>query len=195
MENMIIAPSRMAISKGHNIAALSGALTVIVAGADVYGLQNDAADKPLVVGQITMGWFTTTAFGAAQAVPFGLWKVTGFTAIHDTGTGIKTIAPHRKRVALHRALAGVNVRMAAAVAISNATYDSPDADEPDMVLMTTLATSPIGENIWTPGDFLPFVLDENEGIIVRPLITMGATGVGNLYIKVEVSTKQGEAAA
>lgn len=181
---MYLRAGAMAGAKGHRFGALSGSLTVITTAQDVYGLRNDSS-KPFAISLIEMVWQTTTAFGAAQAVPWGLWKATGFTVTHDAGSGIKTIAGHRKRTD-NDAIADVDCRIAAAVPITGATYTAVDADEPDYILPTSLSTTPVGSMIWTPGEScLPDVLDEDEGFIARPLITMGASGVGILYIKVE----------
>ena len=194
-----MAPKNLALTEGHldsakgfRFPALSGALTVITTAQDVYGFRNASTTKPFVVSQIVMSWTTTTAFGAAQACPWGLWKVAGFTAIHSGGTGIKTIAGHRKRVSSCDLLTDVTCRMAAAVLIDTATYTAPDADEPDYVLPTTMSTTPVGSALWTPGEgCLPEVLDQDEGFIARPLVTMGATGVGNLYISIEGHVREG----
>lgn len=193
MKNLMLQHSSLVNAKGFQIPALSGALTVITTAQDVYGFQNDATGRPFVVSRIEMAFWTTDALDAAQACPWGLWKVAGFTAPHDAGTGIKTIAQHRKRIAGHIALASVNVTMAAAVPITGATYSAPDADEPDYVLPTTLSTTPVGSMVWTPGEgCLPDCLDEHEGYIARPLVTMGVGGAGSLYIKIEGHVHGGE---
>lgn len=193
MENLLLHPGHLQHAKGHRFAAVSGALTVIATTEDVYALQNAATSKPFVVTLISLDWWTTTGFTTAQAVPWGLWKVSGFTSIHSAGTGIKTIAPHRKRNTNQAALASVNCRMANAVKITTATYTALTASEPDYVLNTTVSTTPVGSMVWSPGEgLLPAVLDESEGFICQPLVTMGAAGVGQLSIRIEGHTLEGE---
>jgi hypothetical protein len=179
-------PARVANRPGYVIGALSGALTVITAGADVFALRNVAAE-PLVVSAIRLGWYTTTGFAAAQGLAFGVWKVTGFSVVHDTGSGIKTIAALARRTGAPPLVDGVDIqaRMAAAVAISGQTYATPDADEPLGVGIAGGNTSPGLYFNWTPADGLPLVLEADEGVVVRNQITMGATGVGSLHVGID----------
>lgn len=173
----------------RRVSAVSGALTTVAANADVWALQNASSTKRLAVSRLRAKFVTTTAFGTGQALLFGFYRVSGFSAIHTGGTGIKTISVTGRDSRLDdapRALSDVNCRMAAAAAITTATYTAPDADEPFAVLHCPLSTTPAGEMILdAPRDLFPDDLRQNEGVICRPLITMGATGVGTLFVAAE----------
>lgn len=185
----LLEPGNMANAQPRFISAISGALTLVAANADVYALQNDSSSKVLSLSRLEASFTTSTVFSAAQALLFGFYKVAGFTSIHSGGTGIKTISVQGKDSRLEdstRQISDVNCRMAAAAAITTATYTAPDADEPFAVLACQLSTGAAGSMLWEPShDRFPLQLREHEGIVCRPLITMGTGGVGSLFVRAE----------
>jgi len=185
MDNFQLEPGNLTNQRGHLIGGVSGAMTNIATSGDVYGLQV-ASGRPLVLPRLAIKAACTEAFAAAQSLAFGVWKVTGFTAIHDTGSP-KTIASKQKHAATGDALSGVNVRISGTAAISNATYTAVDADEPLIVAMGEVSTTPSCLEVWTPGPGkLPIVLSPNEGLIIRPLIAIANDGTVLLWVGADV---------
>lgn len=187
MKNFQLEPGNISQHQGHLIGGISGAMTNIATSGDVYGLQvAGAAVRPLIIPQLFISAWCTEAFGTGQALAFGVWKVTTFATIHDTGTGIKTIGSKRKFTGAGDALAGVNVRIAGTTAISNASYDAIDDDEPLIVAAGAVSTTPSCDRVWTPGEGkLPIALAPNEGLIIRPLVAIANDGTVSLFVGVD----------
>lgn len=176
-----------AAARGGFLGGVSGSLAgAISADTDLYSLRNGHASRPLVVSQIDLQWTTTTAFGAAQALLFGVYKVTGFTVIHDTND--KVLGGVAKRTSHAIAFEDVEAAIATTAAMTGHTYTAPDADEPLITVgSSSHATTPMAYGVWVPDVAgLPLVLEPNEGLVVRPLIALGATGVGILSVHPQV---------
>lgn len=187
MKNFQLEPGNISQHQGHLIGGISGAMTNIATSGDVYGLQVAGANaRALIIPQLCISAWCTEAFATGQALAFGVWKVTGFTAIHDTGTGIKTIASKRKFTGAGNALSGINVRISGTDAISNATYAPIDEDEPLIVAAGAVSTTPSCSGVWTPGPgALPIALAPDEGLIIRPLVAIANDGTVSLFVGVD----------
>lgn len=178
-------------AEGVLVGALSGLMTGIAAGADVFGLVN-LDDRPLAVSQIRIRWATTTAFAAAQAMAFRVNKVTGFTTIHSSG-GTAVQAHHRYQEGIlgtatgdRIALTSLSAYIAGTAAITGATYTAEDTDEPDVFAIGAGSTLPgVYEDCSDPSGLPLFVLPKNTGLIVNNHIAMGSSGVGNLFVGID----------
>lgn len=187
-ENLVINPGNLVQAQGLCVGAVSGLITTISAGGDVFGFRN-VASKPLGVANFRCLFATTTAFSSAQAVAFRMNKVYGFSKLHDTG-GTAVQAHYKRQSQVRGSAVGDRVpltEMAGYIsstgAITGSTYTGEDTDEPDDFWVSDGSTLP---SIRTPAhwsrDGLCQVLDVNEGLIVNCHITMGAAGVGNLFV-------------
>ena len=195
--NCLIEPGNLVHATGFIVGARSGLMTGIAADADVYALRNPSP-KPIRVPAIKLAWVTTVAASADPLLGFALHKVTGFSAIHSGGAPLTVSAATLLRNAGHIALAqgsaatnDFDCRIADAGAMSTATYDATSANNGrpfDMVAaepgMTPSAANvaPSLNYVWRPEDGLPLVLDQNEGIIIRLVATMGTALVGRLFV-------------
>lgn len=165
---------------GFLVGAISGAMTVISAGADVFAIRNGSQDRAWVPSDFRLEFVTTTAFGAAQSLLFALYKVTGFTVLHTTGVKAITNGVQRKRIREHPAFTDLQVAISDTSAITGATYDTI-TQEPIEILSCASALGPQGtKHSFTVGK-IPYAIEQNEGFVLRILTTMGATGVGNLF--------------
>lgn len=191
-ENLLLDAGNLRQATGYILGAVSGAMTTIAADADVFALRNVSA-SPIVVSQLRLGWVNSTAFGTAQAVAFRAHKVYGFTAVH-TGGSPKSVQAHYKRQSQIRGtatgdrvpLTDLSAVIAATAAITTPTYTAADADEPEWFAASDGNLSPgFNVDLW-PRDGLPVVLEQNEGIVVKNQVLMGATGVGNLFVCLEL---------
>lgn len=186
-ENNLIENGRLVYCKGHWLGARSGLMTTIAADAAVFAMRNTSVEE-LIVSKLMLEWLTTTPFTAAQGLAFAAYKATSFTVFGAHGG----IVPNaiRKRVGDHTVLAEVDAAVANAAALANLTF-TIDNDDPFACLTTGVAVAAatginFGEEIWTPGNQVPITLGTNEGIVVTVQNTMGAAGVGRLYVGLDV---------
>lgn len=203
--------SNLAEAHGVISPARSGLMTVITADADVYGLRN-VGERPFRVTMVRIRWVTTTAFAAAQCLSFRFTKVYAMQMVHDGGSPV-TAVPHWRcpsvlpnaanvttlagslvpataalaETGLRQAALSVRISDTAAITMSNATltYSAPSASEPDIYPVASGSTLPAIYEDWQPRDGLPLILEQNTGIVGKIGITMGATGVGRLYVGVD----------
>jgi hypothetical protein len=184
-QNMQLEPGNTVRAVGFRVPARSGLMTTIAADADVFGFRNPSV-KPIAVSRIDLRWLTATAFGAAQAVGFYVYKVIGFSAIQNGGSPVVIDNVLLKRNLSHDDLVSgtdFECAIAGAAAITGGTYTAPDADEPFHLACSDGNLSPAIVDVWEPGEGrLPIVLDQNEGLVLRCALTMGASGVGRLFV-------------
>ena len=187
-ENMVIHPANLVQAEGLAVGAVSGAITTIAAGGDVFGFRN-VAGRPLAVANLRVRFVPTTAFASAQAVAFRVHKVYGLSKLHDTaGTSVQ--AHYKRQNQVRGSAVGDRVpltQMAAYIAgtaaITGATYTSADDDEPEELAVSDGSVLPsIRDHHFWSRDGLCHVLEVNEGIVVKNHITMGTSGVGNLFV-------------
>jgi len=183
--SMLMESGNLINSIPYRLSGRSGSMTIIAADADVFALRNISV-KPVAISQIRSRFVTTTSFGAAQGLAFQFNKVTGFSAIHSGGSGI-ALSARRRKTSCGPAIATTEIigQICDAAAITTATYVIDDADEPFESLVGGGAVSFSMASRYTPTDGFPEVLEANEGIICRVVNTMGATGVGHLFISVD----------
>ncbi len=191
-ENLVIHPANLVQAEGLAVGAISGLITTITAGADVFAFRN-VAGRPLGLANLRVRFVPTTAFSSAQAVAFRAHKVYGFTAIHTTG-GTNVQAHYKWQKQVKGSSTGDRVPLtqmaayiAATGAISGATYTAADDDEPEEIASSDGSVLPsIRDHHYWPRDGLCHVLDVNEGIVLKNHITMGSTGVGNLFVGMDL---------
>jgi hypothetical protein len=139
------------------------------------------------VKRISVGFVTTTAFGAAQQMGFGVVTARSFTGADSGQTAI--------------VLTGNNNKYRTSLASSSVTDARISATAAITVGTRTLDANSLGTtNFWVPGvgtslaqtDLIsydandyPIVLANNEGFVINNLILMGATGVGTAVVNVE----------
>jgi len=189
-QNMAINIGNSRSAEGLIVAALSGAMTVVAAGGDVFALRN-VGPRPLAISAVRLRWVTSTGFAAAQGLAFSVSKVYGFTAIHDTG-GTAVQAHHKFQGGIQNTATGdrvplteISAYMAATGAITGATYTAEDTDEPEIFAVGAGTVLPGVYEDWEPFDGLPLVLTADTGLVVNNHTLMGATGVGSLYVAIE----------
>jgi hypothetical protein len=192
-ENLLLDAGNLRQATGYILGAVSGAMTVITADSDVFALRN-VSTSCISVNAIRIRWVTSTAFGSAQSMAFRVHKVYTFTAVHSAGspTAIQT---HYKRQSQIRGtatgdrvpLTDLSALIAGTAAMTSGTYATIDADEPELLAVGAGSTLPGIYEEWAPADGLPLVLEQNQGIVVKNHILMGAAGVGNLFVGLELS--------
>lgn len=179
--------------------ARSGLMTGIAADADCYLLRN-VGKRPFKITMVRIRWATTTAFTSAQCMAFAFYKVYGNSAVHSGGTPTTFVAHWRFQgnvpattladtIPTAEGTTVVNIAATGVIsgtaAITTATYTAPTASEPELFAVSVGSVTPGIYEDWQPRDGLPFVLEQNTGLLGRVAIAMGASGVGRLFVGVD----------
>jgi hypothetical protein len=182
-ENNLAENGRLVYAKGFTYASIDLTLTAIAAAGNVWAWRNIGPEE-FAIDSLAMKVNTQTVFGAAQSLAFAAYKVSGFTALP---TGGLAIDPSRKRVADHE-LPPTTESVASrsnGVALGAGTF-TVVTDEPIDVLLTDFSVSPKGESLWSAHSRIPHTIGPNEGIIIRSLSLMGASGVCAFFAGLDV---------
>lgn len=170
----------------NSLAGVSGNLTGVAGSGPVFSFRNIGSTL-MMFHRVTMSFVTTTAFGTAQQMQFNLFRATGFTASDSGGTALFTSGQNKHRTSMANPATAPDIRISSTGALTAGTR--------------TLEANPIGSaHGWsggvgltiaqTPllthdaGDY-PFVLAQNEGLVLTNSVAMGATGVGTLIVQIE----------
>lgn len=170
----------------NSFGAVSGALTGVAAAGPVFSFRNTGAN-PLMVRRIQVGFATTTAFTAAQALVYSLLKANGFTASDSGGTSLYTAGANKHRNSMTNIASAPDIRIAAAAALTAGTR----ALEAVALGIAGGSSTGVGTSMpQTPllshdaGDY-PLILAQNEGLVIANGIAMGAAGVIQLLVNIE----------
>lgn len=155
---------------------VSGLATVIAAGTatagHVYVLRNPTASARKVhVSRFRLTVEPRTAFGAAQALAFALYKMTGYSAAHAGGTAITPA----KRITSEADASVAAARIATTGELTAGTHVV--AAQPITRFASTHSTLPLLDQNYVPRDDHPLVLEPGEGLLLRNETLMGASGV------------------
>jgi hypothetical protein len=161
----------------------TGLLTGVAAGTasagHVYALRNPSSAKKLYISRVRLAFIPTTAFGAAQALSFALFKLTGYSAAH---TGGNAVTPQKRLTSSSKATVAT-ARIGDTGALTAGTHTL--VATPIFRCGSSHATLPVMDAVYEPRDDHPIILEANEGLLVRNEILMGASGVGVLIVEPE----------
>lgn len=173
-----------------NWNSLAGVSNTTFAGAGlntpVFSFRNIGSTL-MMFHRVLVSFTTTTAFTAAQAIQYNLFKATSFTASDSGGTALFTSGQNKHRTSMANPATAPDIRIGSTGALTAGTR--------------TLETQPIGAvHGWSggvgatipqtsllthdAGDY-PFVLAQNEGLVLVNAVAMGAAGVGTLIVQIE----------
>lgn len=172
-------------------AVTSGAVTGIVAGTGTVGhilaVRNAHATILQRLRRLEVEFLLTTAFAAAQEVGFDALIARAYTAAHSGATALDFTGNTGKKRTAYQATQ-LTGRIANAGALTAGTH--------------TLDTNPVAAgSAWMGAigakferrvyDFADLelggiVLGQNEGLVIRNLIAMGATGAGKWFFALEM---------
>jgi hypothetical protein len=159
----------------------SGAVTTIAAGdataGHILALRFATADKAALIKSLEVSFVLTTAFGAAQRVGYDVQIARGYSAAHTNGTAL-TLTGGAKNAGYNAPALTGRIASAAALTAGTHTFDA------NPICKESFYASAIGAKMGpTFYDFAAseqkgILLGNAEGLVVRNLILMGATGVG-----------------
>jgi len=161
-----------------------GQSTTIAAGTatagHIYALRNPAdSGERIHIASLRLAFLPVTAFGAAQAVRLGVYKLTGYSAAH---TGGSAITPAKRRTGQSTASVGA-ARIADTGALTAGTHTIGSAQP--LFSIGAHGTLPAFDKTFSPADGYVEVLEPGEGLLVRNEVLMGASGVGVFVVEPE----------
>lgn len=184
------------------LTAISGALTTVAAATStaghVFAMRWSSATKLALIRYVQLSWVTTTAFGGAQNMGFDLIVARAYTASHTGGTNIDLTAANTNATRTNNgtsafAASSVAIGSTGALTAGTQTLDANAYSACQSWITTTLGTgASFSATLLDARDDgglaqvrSPITLAQNEGIILRNLVLMGAAGVGTLQVTVE----------
>lgn len=179
----------------YALAVQSGAVTVLVAGGALLSLRNPDATKKISIRYINASFVCTTAFTAAQAMGLDAAIARSFSVVDTGGTAIDltTVVDTNKRRQgqATSAITANCARVASTTAIvagtrvldTNALFSQQGfIGAVGATLSLTLLDS---RDDGVSTSRAPIILAQNEGLVLRNTVLMGATGVGTWVFQVE----------
>lgn len=170
----------------NSFGLVSGALTGVAASGAVFAFRNTGAN-PMLIRQVWIGFATTTAFTAAQALTYGLFKANNYSASDTGGTAYYVAGANKHRNSFTNIVSAPDIRISSTAALSAGTRTVEAS-----AVGTALGTSNgVGTTMQKAqlidhdaGDY-PFYIAQNEGFVINNLIAMGAAGVIQLHVNME----------
>jgi len=166
----------------------SGALTGVAAAGPVFSIRNTGANL-LAIHRLQVGFVTTTAFTTAQGLAYQLFKATGFTVSDSGQTALYTAGQNKHRTSFTNITSAPDIRISNTAAITAGTRTLETvalgvAGGTSSAVGTSMP--PTGLLTHDAGDY-PVILAQNEGLIIANAIAMGAAGVIQLHVNIELS--------
>lgn len=172
----------------YSFAGASGALTGVAANGPVFSLRNTGANL-FLVRRVFVGFVVTTAFTTAQGLTYAMIRANSFTASDTGGTSLFNAGQNKHRNAFTNITSAPDIRISSTAALTAGTR-TLEAQPVGIVggsasaVGASLQPNPLLEQ--DAGDY-PFVLAQNEGFVITNLIAMGAAGVIQLHVSVELA--------
>lgn len=159
----------------------TGAVTTIAAGTGTAGhilaLRHAVAGRGTLLKSLEVSFILTTAFGAAQRVGFDASIVRAYTAAH-TGATALTVTGGAKNASFGAPSLTGRIANAGALTAGTHTFDA------NPICKDSIWASAIGAKLgplfydFTAANQKGILLQNEEGLVVRNLVLMSATGVG-----------------
>jgi hypothetical protein len=177
----------------YRISLRSGLTTVINAGEPIFSCRWTSTTLKCIVQKIKWNYMVAVAFGAAQLIDHGLYIARAFTA-SDTGGTAATISGNNCKLDTlfpSTAFAAGDIRIATTglLTAGTRTLDTqPIITKAGWTVTTagTYVSDPSMEYLMGNADATnPITLRVNEGLVLAPLTTMGASGQVYVYFEME----------
>lgn len=183
----------------YRMAAQSGLVTLAAAGTATAGhmfvMRNPSTTKKFQLRYLSAQFATTTAMGAQQPMGYDLIVGRSYTASHTGGTAIDMFTAtgsQKLRTNQDLTLFTVNtVRIATTAGLTAGTHTLDGQALAHKMFLSPVLGDSATVVLWDARDDgaatvrSALSLGQDEGIIVRNTVLMGATGVGYLTINVE----------
>ncbi len=175
---------------GHyRTVAASGLITGVAAGTGsaghLFSFRNPSSTLLVFVTQIRFYWSTLVGFTAQQEMAIEAYRASAYTVDASGGTAV---TPGKRRNAFATAsIAGARIATTGALTGGTVTLAAQPLMRRGVLELAEAATvsKRSFEAEWRPRDDHGEVLAQNEGIIIRNSILMGAGGAGRLHVEVD----------
>ena len=180
------------LSSKHIVAMSSGALTIVSSGTTniVAAMRQIDSASVIHIRRIGLSWVTTTGFTGAQYLDFGVYIARSYSGSSSGGTPWSSASNNGKLRTSLGTPTNLDARIATTSALTAGTFTADAYPIAQIGCWCTTAAGGTGVIPLTwlvdqgPGDY-PIILAQNEGLVVCPMTTMGAGGVGTLTLIVE----------
>jgi hypothetical protein len=183
-------PTILDVIGSYRQTVTTGAVTAIAAGTATAGhilsLRSGTSGKAVRLRTLEVEFVLTTAFGAAQEVGFDAFIARGYSAAHSGATALDFTGDTGKtKQTTSASLLTGRIANTGALTAGTHTLDT------NAVARGSLWAGAIGATLGprfydlTSNESKGIVLVNNEGLVVRNTILMGATGVGKWHFTVE----------
>jgi hypothetical protein len=172
----------------YRISLMSGLITVLNAADPIFSLRWTSATHRMIIQELTMNFDLTTAFGGAQDVAWGAYVARTFTASDSGGTATTLTGDNGKLDTTFSTTRVADMRISTTLALTAGTRT---LDTQPFLISCGISGNAVGNNMPNPRFMIgvqnadnPITIRLNEGIIIAPLITMGAAGVGHFFVQI-----------
>ena len=179
---------RLCVETGLIIGIAAGS----VSAGHLFALRYAHASKLMLVTMFRARWVTVAGFTAAQEVGMQLFRTTAYTIAHTGGTSITTTGEELRKRATHGNANNITANISTTAALTNGTHTlntHPLAAGGFSELAAGAAVPKgffeIGINLNCPSFQFPLVLSNNQGLILRNSIAMGAGGTARVAVEME----------
>jgi len=171
----------------YRIGLSSGLITILNAGDPAFSLQWTSTTYKMIIQEIDINFVLTTAFGAAQDISWGAYFARSYTVADTGGTAATLTGNNCKLDTNFNTTRVADMRIATTVALTAGTRT---LDTQPLIMRCGMLGNALGNHM---GELIrsigvrdaenPITIRTNEGLVIAPIVTMGATGVGHLYVR------------
>lgn len=188
-------PPYVGSNGAYRVCGLSGLMTTIAAGTGsaghVFAFRWSHASMLCVVTKLRAKWTTIAGFTAAQEVGLDCYVARSYTADHGGGTGLTLTGNSGKKRSTYGTMNVPSIRVASTTALTGSSFTL----DPHPIAYGGFSELAAGAAV--PKGFFtldvidettaghPFVLTQNEGLVIRNTILMGAGGTARLGVEIE----------
>ena len=172
----------------YRISLMSGLITVLNAADPIFSLRWTSTTHRMIIQELTMNFDLTTAFGGAQDVAWGAYFARTFTASDSGGTATTLTGDNGKLDTTFSTTRVADMRISTTLALTAGTRT---LDTQPFMISSGISGNAVGNSMPNPRFMIgtenstnPLTIRLNEGIIIAPLITMGAAGVGHFFVQI-----------
>lgn len=179
----------------YRVCQSSGLITTIAAGTasagHLFAARWGHATKLAIITYFRASWVTVAGFTAAQEVGLELFQTRAYTVAHSGGTAITLTGDALKKRSSFGSTAFNDIRISTTTALTNGTHtiDPNPIASGGFAELAALATVFKGtfECTFAPNElgFHPLVLAQNQGLILRNQILMGAAGTARVRVEMD----------
>lgn len=177
---------RLAMTSGLTAGVAAGTATA----GHLFAWRWGDATRLAVIHWISVEMVTISGFTAAQEAGFDLYRVTGYSASHTSGTGATMTASNKKRASFANSLL-TDARIATTTALTAGTHtlDNHPLLSSQYAELAAAATVAKGRaykalDLSNSADH-PFVMAQNEGFVLRNgLAAQGAGGTQRFNVEI-----------